>query len=498
MDDLFCLYFGKPNSDGFFISNGEMDKKCVDNVSIYEFKLRKDDEHTADFWLINKKYVCEIISKNEENWKSYIDPVCKYGSKYPQKRIKSVETEKPGVVTKSKSGNWKISSKAEIKYTECDDLESGNDPLRSQAGNEETNDESLNVTQETSHTDDATIEQADNKISEARVPDEEPKFNGLESNVIAVDMPSAKPSEEKIDNSNYSDENGERYLPKPNDLCFAVIGAKNVGKSSYIAVLKDTIDNKLCRTFDMNLQPLNDDTMERYSKYYKYILRDNKITDAMPSAYAKRPLLYSLSYMKHGLFGKDKVADVRKLALFDTAGYNLNEWDGMEDEKKLKNINYGIILLIDARQSMSSDARDVVKKVVGSIRDRLRRKYGNPGKKIDIPIAIVLSKIDMLKDNFGMLCDEKEDGGDGDINRSDADNVRNEIMGLCGGEDGDLVKEVKDEFKNYEFFGVSSLGSEPIPDGTVPGFRPIRVEDPFLWLLHKNNFKPKHGRFLCS
>ena len=50
-----------------------------------------------------------------------------------------------------------------------------------------------------------------------------------------------------------------------------------------------------------------------------------------------------------------------------------------------------------------------------------------------------------------------------------------------------LIQEVKHNFKNYSFFGLSALGSNPHGSNKITKLRPIRVEDPFLWLLYKNN-----------
>ena len=44
-------------------------------------------------------------------------------------------------------------------------------------------------------------------------------------------------------------------------------------------------------------------------------------------------------------------------------------------------------------------------------------------------------------------------------------------------------------FKESAFFGLSALGCNPDDlNGTVPIVAPMRVEDPFLWLLYKNKF----------
>ncbi len=57
-----------------------------------------------------------------------------------------------------------------------------------------------------------------------------------------------------------------------------------------------------------------------------------------------------------------------------------------------------------------------------------------------------------------------------------------------------FYNEIDYKFANYRFFGVSSLGNQPDSSGQVK-VEPLRVEDPFLWILHQFKMvKGKKGR----
>ena len=54
----------------------------------------------------------------------------------------------------------------------------------------------------------------------------------------------------------------------------------------------------------------------------------------------------------------------------------------------------------------------------------------------------------------------------------------------------ELYQLVSTNFSDFAFFGLSALGSNPGMDKKIPKFRPIRVADPFLWILAQHNIIP--------
>ncbi|WP_242851333.1 hypothetical protein [Clostridium sp. DMHC 10] len=93
------------------------------------------------------------------------------------------------------------------------------------------------------------------------------------------------------------------------DLVFAVIGAKEAGKSHYIAVLIDKIMNEMGAAFDCSLQAIDDATIKRYrNDFYYPVFRKNELIKITRSAKAdesvSKPLLYTLSFREKNKFAR--------------------------------------------------------------------------------------------------------------------------------------------------------------------------------------------------
>jgi hypothetical protein len=292
------------------------------------------------------------------------------------------------------------------------------------------------------------------------------------------------------------------------DLTFAIIGAKQTGKSHYIAVLIEVIKQTIARNFDSSLDELNEATTKRYEvDFYNSIFKKKEIIDATVSARADRnvrtPLIYSKKIRNKVWWklGRKEITDVSTLVFFDTAGEDLNAEDVMRTENRYIYNSQGIILLIDPLQIQS--VRDELRRlnpavelpeintetsdIIGRTANLIRKAKGIGQKKmIDIPIAVTFSKVDAIRDILSASSILRHEGNhEGYFNLNDFHGLNDEIAGLLekwtGG--GKLYQQVTLNFENFGFFGISSLGAPP--KGTqIERIRPFRVEDPFLWLLH--------------
>jgi hypothetical protein len=291
------------------------------------------------------------------------------------------------------------------------------------------------------------------------------------------------------------------------DLIFAFIGAKESGKSHYISVLINTIENYIGRMFNANLQKLDDNTIRKYrEEFYNPIFKNRVVIPETRSARGdynvKMPMVFSLSFMHKNLFGKASISNVSTISFFDTAGEDLNAEETMKTENKYIYNSSGIILLVDPLQimevrnqliskginlpRMNTESEDIVSRVAKLIRTALKIPVD---KLIEIPFALAFSKIDALESlidsSSALFTSGKHEGY---YNLSDAENINTEIENLMTEWAGfHLIQEVKHNFKNYSFFGLSALGSNPHGSNKITKLRPLRVEDPFLWLLYKNS-----------
>lgn len=285
-----------------------------------------------------------------------------------------------------------------------------------------------------------------------------------------------------------------------NTFSIALIGAKQSGKSNYIAVLVNEIKKKMSRNMDCSLIFCNQQTNDAYqSTYYKPLYENAttvKGTDANDDA---PPLIYSIDFYK-----ANKIRDSITMSLYDTAGENLDNENSMLCNNQYISNASGIIILLDPLQlpairkklegkvelpDQNSDTTDILSRVINLIKDQ-KKITG----KIDIPIALAFTKMDVLA-KYDALPDDScfrmqsEHIAKGGFVKSDFEETNREIVALLGNYMVDEVEQLLKQFTRYSFFGVSSLGENPAGGVKLSGEpNPIRVLDPLLWLLSINKY----------
>jgi len=286
------------------------------------------------------------------------------------------------------------------------------------------------------------------------------------------------------------------------NLIFAVIGAKETGKSHYIAVLIDYIMNTLTETFPFMLQAANDETSERYRRdFKKQVFESHVIIEATRAAATDRTVTEPLIYMLKFHNAKNKISKCVTIVFFDTAGEDLDSENTMAVENKYIYNAAGIILLLDPLQL--SGVRDAVppetalpavNSEIESIiarTSRLIHKAKNlpVEKSIDIPLAVAFTKMDAVLPILPPSSSMKNAGthyNQGKFDAADAEGVSAEMEALINRWAGNgFLSQVKNDFSTYAYFGLSALGCNPGDTKKIEQVVPLRVEDPFLWLLYK-------------
>jgi len=287
---------------------------------------------------------------------------------------------------------------------------------------------------------------------------------------------------------------------------FVVLGSKGVGKSNYLSVLINTLTTTFSSEFGVQVIPASDRTAAKYrGMYYDRLFKDGRILEPT-SAYDvsganKDPMIFYL---------KPTAEDERKmctLALFDTSGKDL------DTPNNLMSLNIGsfvaaaagIVFLVDPLQipyvnerihidgkpEPTQDVCERLRIVADLIRSRNKIK---PSDRIDIPLAVVLTKADVLmkspedeKEEDVLLGPEssihipREPGAYDAVN---TDEISSEIEEYLRRTIPDGFTDVIGEFAQHKYFAVSSLGRSPVGDSLPRGISPFRVEDPFIWLLY--------------
>ena len=116
-------------------------------------------------------------------------------------------------------------------------------------------------------------------------------------------------------------------------------------------------------------------------------------------------------------------------------------------------------------------------------------------KKITVPLAVVISKIDAFFDQVPPNHPLRQASGkDGAYDLTESETIHDHVAAMItqwGGHG--LLRKLEQEYSNFRLFGVSALGAEPeYKTGVVNtrGLLPHRVADPLLWLMANRDFIP--------
>ena len=294
------------------------------------------------------------------------------------------------------------------------------------------------------------------------------------------------------------------------DETFSVIGLKESGKSHFIAMLVKIFGNRISEQFHVSMEVVHDDISAKFRNMYAGNLdRGDVIRETIAAninSEIRKPLIYKLLFRKKGLLGGKRL-NVVTMSLFDNAGEDLFNESMMRKVNQCVFNSTGIIMIVDPLQlppvreelkvrgislpqehanNINGGTKEILTRVAKLIRERNNLSQN---QFIQIPLAIAFSKSDALKDVIGegnsMMFQESNHKEV--LNKEEILGINNEIESFISSwDDTGIVTQIKNNFKNYCFFGFSALGSNP-ESGKINAFRPMRVEDPFLWLLHKRN-----------
>lgn len=289
----------------------------------------------------------------------------------------------------------------------------------------------------------------------------------------------------------------------------AVIGSPSAGKTHFITVLVDQLLNNIGPQMNFMLSFEGDQTIEKYQKqYYEQLFTKKKLiprTVGVSENTIQSPMQFAIRPVEDTCFGKNVATDYISLIFYDAAGEDtLRERNLAAANKYIYNSN-GIILVIDPLQIQK--VRDLLpegtllpESLVG-LKEVLTRttrviyqgKKLGPKQKIDIPIAVCLSKLDAITPLLPPQSRLRAKPIYKDFfDYSDFQAIQGEIRSLLlqwGLRY--IVQMLETRYKRYGYFAMSALGSNPAPDAVLQGISPHRVADPFLWLLAEDGIISK-------
>ena len=194
----------------------------------------------------------------------------------------------------------------------------------------------------------------------------------------------------------------------------ALVGTRASGKSHYIAVALHELEHHVGPSFAGSLMLLDDASRDRMDNILlARLYRQQVVLEATRSAAVDRDV--STPLVSRLTLGHGKAATHSNLVFFDAAGEDLQSLKIIEREGRYITLSDGLILLLDPLQMpavrdeldgtselppVTADPYTMLGRLAGMLREA---RAIPPGKQIDVPLAITLSKVDMLR---GLLAED--------------------------------------------------------------------------------------------
>jgi hypothetical protein len=303
------------------------------------------------------------------------------------------------------------------------------------------------------------------------------------------------------------------HFGRVNHRVIAVIGARDAGKTHFIAVLINELRKRAPQLMSATLSSQGDETRNLYAQYYYSPLYEKKTllppTDrALRNPLVRKPLFYRLEFNRHlSWLPAIRWRRAVNLVFFDAAGEDITEERTLSLHCRYVWNAAALVFLLDplsfegVYHRLQGEARASTQREGGSPLDNVDRlvdvleKHGGlaPGKPVQMPVAFTLTKLDALAPRPNEpnepepLIDAKspllqpgthEQG----VEPDEFERITHEVRSHIGSWQHGLLGHLDKKFPKAGFFAVSSLGSPP--NGTsAPTPAPLRVEDPLLWIL---------------
>jgi GTPase SAR1 family protein len=360
--------------------------------------------------------------------------------------------------------------------------------------------------------------QEDRKLAEWRR-----KFNLSQADMEAIILPRTIPDENKTYQQNvlvaitdrYGETTRRRLCPSchnelpisagkvPSNI-ISIVGASQVGKSVYMTSLIHTLQNSTAANFNAACMPLTAGISRKFRQnYHEPIFERGSMLQSTNPNEQQEPFIFQFVF-------KDADEAPLTLVFFDVAGEGMVERDYLDIYAAHIKNSSGILFLVDPLQIRS--IRDKARIYIGEEEGEFANRYDEPREvvislfenfishqqdsKTDIPTAIVLTKSDMLK--YFMEEDSEYIRPNSNIfrnvvhkgflNNTEFENINGEISRFIETVDRPFKDAVDVYFKNTAFFAVSALGANPVNKQITGVVNPIRVDEPFIWLLYQLDY----------
>jgi hypothetical protein len=291
--------------------------------------------------------------------------------------------------------------------------------------------------------------------------------------------------------------------------CVAMAGARATGKSLLLAVAKEQLELLTERHHRSAFRGVGDTERFFEENYTRPLFEQRRLLQAtvgmsVSDTVTKEPLIFQFTERL-----ADGSARSRVLVLRDVAGEDLEALGGMDrylsffsradaviallDPLTVKQIQAMLADLIPAAPRLGGDGLAVIQHVLGLMTNHA------PGARTRIPMAVVLSKVDVLQklrevrgtkwasimNRPGSPLQRDPSLMTANFDEVEGDLLHEELRGLLQELNAvTLTAMLGETADRFRYFAVSALGESPEGDMVnAGGIAPFRVLDPFKWAL---------------
>ena len=297
----------------------------------------------------------------------------------------------------------------------------------------------------------------------------------------------------------------------------ALVGAKESGKTVFLAVLVHELMHRLGADLNASLSPADDHTAREFASVHDTPLYRGSRVLQQPTATStsdRTPLVFRFTI---GSPSRSRWAARRGsrptsvlLALYDSGGEDLWTQQLAEQNARYLAAVDGIVLLLDplqmsgARHLAAPGTRlpsqaglsDTPVNVLHNFTNLLLRTgQACPDGLISKALVVAFSKIDAFQDTLPTSSPLRHPPAPY-FSERDSQRVHAEAQRLLIQWDGSLIDRTAAlHYARYRYSAISSLGETPTADNLISGrgIRPYRVFDPLAWMLNRFGVLPQHG-----
>ena len=277
-----------------------------------------------------------------------------------------------------------------------------------------------------------------------------------------------------------------RYQPMPK-LCFPLLGHPRAGKTHWLSMVYRELNRGNYQS-RCQFERVHSESSDDFDRTVDQILHSRMDPERTQTAMIPRPLLFN--FRDRDPWGRTNVL----LSLFDYSGEVVAAMT-LEDSQRRRALQAdGYLFFLDPTEFGEPQAQELV-----NFREDVRiLQQSRPGAKLQIPVAICVSKIDLLVNHHSQNLAEtfyqelkKIDPSGEELSLSNMQARSKLIQGLQDDlwPGWSVEREIQNLFGDRHLFfpltpvGLTELGETDLSRRTI---EPFGILEPLLWLLQMN------------